>query len=78
MPIVRMNTDDADALVEAYDRAATDIGNAIPSLSGLISQAYDLLNMPGQTASTGHSPPSTPQNSNSPKTAATLPGVSIG
>ena len=56
MPIVRMNTRDADALVEAYDRAATEIGNAIPSLSGLLSQAYELLNMPGQNSVHGPLP----------------------
>ena len=56
MPIVRMNTRDADALVEAYDRAATEISNAIPSLSGLISQAHELLNMPGQNSVHGPLP----------------------
>ena len=48
MSIVHMRIDEADGLVEAYGAASTNVRDAKNALSPLVTQAYELLGMPGQ------------------------------
>jgi len=48
MSIVRMLTDGAEGLIEAYGNASTNARNAMNALSPLVTEAYHLLGMAGQ------------------------------
>ena len=48
MSIVHMRIDEADGLVEAYGAASANVRDAKNALSPLVTQAYELLGMPGQ------------------------------
>ncbi len=48
MSIVRMHTDSAEGLIEAYGNASTNARNAMNALSPLVTEAYHLLGMAGQ------------------------------
>ena len=56
MPIIRMHVGNAEGLVDAYGDASANAREAMVALSPLVTEAYALLNQPGQNPSYGPIP----------------------